>query len=116
MAVKGRQWSELERMMAEYFVQLREESAERPSYRRIGADAGMTHSRVMDILHQKNGTPTLLEFATLCQVFGKDPADVLRELERETDFLTKGDHHHDREDKQDERREPGGADRCAGER
>ncbi|QTB91873.1 hypothetical protein BSD967_05650 [Bifidobacterium saguini] len=98
MAVKGRQWSELERLTAEYFARLREESDDAPSYRRIGAGTNMTHSRVIDILRQRNGTPTLLEFASLCRFFGKDPADVLRELEQETDFLSKGDVHHEREE------------------
>lgn len=91
MAVKGRQWSELERATAEYFVQLRKSSNDYPSYRRIGADTGMTHSRVMDIFRQKNGTPTLLEFMRLCRFFGRDPAEVLRELESETNILSKGD-------------------------
>ncbi|MBT1169714.1 MULTISPECIES: hypothetical protein [Bifidobacterium] len=96
MAVKGRQWSELERLTAQYFVRLREESDDTPSYRRIGAGTNMTHSRIIDIFRQRNGTPTLLEFTSLCRFFGKDPADVLRELERETDFLSKGDEHHER--------------------
>ncbi|KAB8287322.1 hypothetical protein DSM100688_1681 [Bifidobacterium ramosum] len=104
MAVKGRQWSELERLTAEYFMQLREDADETPSYRRIGAGTGMTHSRVMDILRKKNGTPTLLEFVTLCHFFGKDAADVLRELEHETDDDRKeGDDHHDHDDGSDER-------------
>lgn len=91
MAIKGRQWSDLEQAMAEYFAQLRNTSDKVPSYRRIGAGTGMTHSRIMDIFRQKNGTPTLLEFMMLCRFFNKDPADVLRELEHETTFFPEGD-------------------------
>lgn len=91
MAIKGRQWSDLEQAMAEYFTQLRNTSDKTPSYRRISADTGMTHSRIMDIFRQKNGTPTLLEFMLLCRFFNKDPADVLRELEHETTFFSEGD-------------------------
>lgn len=97
MAVKGRQWSKLERLTAEYFSQLRDTADATPSYRQIGIGTGMTHSRVMDILRQKNGTPTLLEFMTLCRFFGKDPAEVLRKLEHDTDFLPEGDNRDDDE-------------------
>lgn len=95
MAVKGRQWSELERTASAYLSRLRDEPDDKPSYRTIGAGTNLTHNRVMDILKQRNGTPTLLEFMTLCRFFGKDPADVLRALEQETGFLTKGDERHD---------------------
>ena len=42
-------------------------------------ETGIKFNRISDLLKQKNGTPTLQEFTTLCLLFGERPSRVLEQ-------------------------------------
>lgn len=56
------------------------EAAGNPSYRKMAEETGIKFNRIMDLLKQRNGTPTLQEFISLCLLFDQDPADALRRI------------------------------------
>lgn len=78
MAVKGRDWSPLDKEVSRRFNVLREQQGSKP-LRELAEQAGMTYSRFRDIMVGQNGTPTLTEFIAMCQLFDADPADMLNQ-------------------------------------
>lgn len=50
---------------------------------------GLNHTRIMDMEKNRNGTPTLTEFLTLCEVFGLDAPRTLEQLIEEAKNIRK---------------------------
>jgi transcriptional regulator with XRE-family HTH domain len=87
MATKGRVWSEFDISMMRIFHSLREDRE--LSFRRLGEMTGLNHTRIMDMEKNRNGTPTLTEFLTLCEVFGLDAPGTLEQLIEEAKNIRK---------------------------
>ena len=51
-----------------------------PALRKMADETGIKFNRISDLLRQKNGTPTLQEFTTLCLLFGERPSRVLERV------------------------------------
>ena len=60
-----------------------------PALRKMADETGIKFNRISDLLRQKNGTPTLQEFTTLCLLFGERPSRV---LERVMQTIEQKDH------------------------
>lgn len=78
MAVKARTWTTVDKEIAGILAT--EKDARKLSYRDIAKMTGMKHMRVSDIIHMVNGTPTVVEFLSICETFGLDPAVTLRRI------------------------------------
>ncbi|MCI1914616.1 MAG: hypothetical protein LKJ05_02650 [Bifidobacteriaceae bacterium] len=78
MARQGREWSGIDIATMRIFGKLRSENGY--SYRRLGELTGMNHTRVLDLEKMKNGTPTLVEFLSLCWAFGLDAPKTLQQV------------------------------------
>lgn len=87
MAVKGRVWSEFDIAAMQIFSAPREDKA--LSYRRLGEMTGMNHTRIVDMERNRNGTPTLTEFLTLCEVFDLKAPGILEQVLQKADDLKK---------------------------
>ena len=78
MAVKARTWTTVDKEIADILAT--EKDTRKLSYRDIAKMTGMKHMRVSDIIHMVNGTPTVVEFISICETFGLDPAVTLRQI------------------------------------
>ena len=78
MPREGRTWSDLDVAAMNLISQLREASG-MPALRKMADETGIKFNRISDLLRQKNGTPTLQEFTTLCLLFGERPSRVLEQ-------------------------------------
>lgn len=78
MAVKARTWTTVDKEIADILAT--EKDTRKLSYRDIAKMTGMKHMRVSDIIHMVNGTPTVVEFISICETFGLDPATTLRRI------------------------------------
>lgn len=78
MAVKARTWTTVDKEIADILAT--EKDTRKLSYRDIAKMTGMKHMRVSDIIHMVNGTPTVVEFISICETFGLDPAVTLRRI------------------------------------
>lgn len=81
MAIRGREWSALDKEVSRRFNTLRHEQGDMP-LREIAEKAGLTYSRLRDIMVGQNGTPTVLEFTCICGVFGVDPSNLLADVRK----------------------------------
>ncbi|RSX56737.1 hypothetical protein [Bifidobacterium samirii] len=81
MPREGRTWSDLDVAAMNYISQLREISGT-PALRKMADETGIKFNRISDLLKQKNGTPTLQEFTSLCLLFGERPSRVLERVMR----------------------------------
>ena len=88
MPREGRTWSDLDVAAMNLISQLREASG-MPALRKMADETGIKFNRISDLLRQKNGTPTLQEFTTLCLLFGERPSRV---LERVMQTIEQKDH------------------------
>jgi hypothetical protein len=77
---KARKWEQLDEQVAELFSILRDRAEPMPSFRMIGDQTGMSHTRVADIFKRTGGVPTLHEFVSLCVFFGLKPSLALEKM------------------------------------
>lgn len=84
MALKAREWTDLDHEAMRPIAELRESTTPRPSLRTIAEAMGVTHPRVKALFDGTAGTPTLDEFCLLCEYFGLDPARTLDEALKTT--------------------------------
>lgn len=82
MALTKKNWSPEEILISERFNQLRKQAGN-PTLQEIADQAGLTRSRLRDILLCQHGAPMLSEILALCDAFGVNPA-------KEIDAIQKG--------------------------
>lgn len=79
MAKTPRAWSELDKAIMAIIVKARDAMPQKPTLRETEDATGISRSRVSDLYHEKNGSPSLQEFISLCLVYGLLPSNVLEE-------------------------------------
>ena len=84
MALKAREWTELDRETMRLLGEMRDTSDPRPSLRTIAERIGVTHPRVKALFDMTGGTPTLDEVCDLCDLFGVRPDALLAQAARNT--------------------------------
>lgn len=60
-------------------IKARDAMPQKPTLRETEDATGISRSRVSDLYHEKNGSPSLQEFISLCLVYGLLPSNVLEE-------------------------------------
>lgn len=79
MAKTPRAWSELDKAIMAIIIKARDAMPQKPTLRETEDATGISRSRVSDLYHEKNGSPSLQEFISLCLVYGLLPSNVLEE-------------------------------------
>lgn len=79
MAKTPRAWSELDKAIMAIIIKARDAMPQKPTLRETEDATGISRSRVSDLYHEKNGSPSLQEFISLCPVYGLLPSNVLEE-------------------------------------
>lgn len=79
MAKTPRAWSELDKAIMAIIIKARDAMPQKPTLRETEEATGISRSRVSDLYHEKNGSPSLQEFISLCLVYGLLPSNVLEE-------------------------------------
>lgn len=79
MAKTPRAWSELDKAIMAIIIKARDAMPQNPTLRETEDATGISRSRVSDLYHEKNGSPSLQEFISLCLVYGLLPSNVLEE-------------------------------------
>lgn len=79
MAKTPRAWSELDKAIMAIIIKARDAMPQKPTLRETEEATGISRSRVSDLYHEKNGSPSLQEFISLCLTFGLLPSEVLEE-------------------------------------
>ncbi|WP_253611308.1 hypothetical protein [Bifidobacterium pseudolongum] len=79
MAKTPRVWSELDKAIMAIIIKARDAMPQKPTLRETEDATGISRSRVSDLYHEKNGSPSLQEFISLCLVYGLLPSNVLEE-------------------------------------
>lgn len=78
MAVKARTWTSVDKAISEMLADKKTKTG--LSYRAIAQKTGLGYVRVSDISHAINGTPTVVEFLSICSAFDLDPVETLRQI------------------------------------
>ncbi|MCR1995705.1 hypothetical protein [Bifidobacterium animalis] len=82
MALKAREWTELDRETMRLLGEMRNTAEPRPSLRAIADNIGVTHPRVKALFDMTGGTPTLDEVCDLCDLFNVRPDALLAQAEQ----------------------------------
>lgn len=78
MSVIGRTWTTVDDSISWLLEDYKQTTG--VSYRDLAEKSGLKYSRLRDLVNRANGTPTVSEFITICQLRGEDPADTLRSI------------------------------------
>lgn len=85
MSVIGRTWTTVDDSISWLLEDYKQTTG--VSYRDLAEKSGLKYSRLRDLVNRVNGTPTVSEFITICQLRGEDPADTLRSILADTPLL-----------------------------